>query len=148
MSDPDYFEQMIDEVRTCSEDESMDEDHDLVLENISSDEGDACDNNEEISDETWRRNRLREDLLQMEHVLRNFSFRKIGESLRGIESWVKCAFCRRVGQHYSDSCPKVTDGYERYNIVRHGELCKHCLDQCPPDKCKFKPRRCRYCERI
>ncbi|KAL6727985.1 hypothetical protein Aduo_009803 [Ancylostoma duodenale] len=126
MSDPDYFEQMIDEEKTYSEDESMDEDHDLVLENISSDEGDARDNIEGINDETWRRRRLREDLLQMEHVLRNFPFRKIGESSRGVESSVQCAFCRRVEQHYSDSCPKVTDGDERYNIVRHGGLCKHC----------------------
>ncbi|RCN36505.1 hypothetical protein ANCCAN_17616, partial [Ancylostoma caninum] len=147
MFDPDYFEQMIDEVKTYSEDESMDGDHDLVLENISSDEGDARDNNEDINDETWRRRRLREDLLQVEHVLRNFPFRKIGESSRGVESSVECAFCRRVGQHYSDSCPEVTNGDERYNIVRHGGLCKHCLDHCPPDKCKFKPRGCWYCER-
>ncbi|KAL6727486.1 hypothetical protein Aduo_009356 [Ancylostoma duodenale] len=104
MSDPDYFEQMTDGLKTHSE--SMDEDHDLVFENISSDEGDARDNNEEINDET------------------------------------------RVGQHYSGACPEVTDGDERYNIVRHGGLCKHCLDHCPPDKCKFKQRRCWYCERI
>ncbi|EYB82584.1 hypothetical protein Y032_0356g3356 [Ancylostoma ceylanicum] len=144
MPDQDYFNRMVSEVNADS-DEDMDEDNrkpGLVA--ISSDEDEAWEEEDVFS----KIRRVNEEIKEMEQVLKEFPYRTISESSRGVENWVTCAFCKEVGRHYSDSCPQVTDGDERYNLAIFNGLCKFCLNKCPQGGCKFRPRTCWYCERI
>ncbi|KAK6017016.1 hypothetical protein OSTOST_17495 [Ostertagia ostertagi] len=144
ISDKEYFEKMIEEVN--DDDERMEDVPNL--EDISSDdEGDIYRN--DSSDEIIRINRLQEDLWKMEEVLQKFPYRMIGDS-DDAKSGKPCAFCGKINYHFSDSCPEVVDGNERYHIVNSGKLCVRCLGNCPRYKCKFQknPRSCWYCDRI
>ncbi|VDP09988.1 unnamed protein product [Heligmosomoides polygyrus] len=58
------------------------------------------------------------------------------------------AFCDAMGRHFSDSCPEATEGGHRRWIVNCKQLCNRCLGMCLPNRCKFKPRKCWYCEKI
>ncbi|VDP36532.1 unnamed protein product [Heligmosomoides polygyrus] len=81
--------------------------------------------------------------------IKNFPYRSIGESSRGVEPWVICAFCDATEEHYSDSCPHVPDRITWKRIVFIKNICKYCLDYCnPPTECKQKGRPCCYCIKI
>ncbi|KAK6031841.1 hypothetical protein OSTOST_01996 [Ostertagia ostertagi] len=57
-----------------------------------------------------------------------------------------CTFCGSVA-HYSNSCPRITDGDERYRFVRNRDLCQYCLNDCNPCVvCSRKEDECFYCE--
>ncbi|VDO35676.1 unnamed protein product [Haemonchus placei] len=153
ISDKAYLERMIEEV----EDDRMEDlpnvedtssgDEDGCMEEIPTLEQISSDEEDNRVDDHTSLNRLQEDLWKIKKVLKKFPYRMIGDT-KGVASDKPCAFCGKTKRHFSDSCPKVTNGNERYHIVSTGKLCVHCLDNCPKHKCKFKPRSCWYCDRV
>lgn len=91
---------------------------------------------------------LSDQVEQLQQVLRHFPFRKIGDISEGVGADVLCAFCDAMGRHFSDSCPEATEGEHRRWIVECKRLCNRCLGMCLPKRCKFRPRKCWYCEKI
>ncbi|VDO96333.1 unnamed protein product [Heligmosomoides polygyrus] len=86
---------------------------------------------------------------RMENDIRNFPHRKREYLSPYMGRMVRCMFCKVVGEHYSDSCPVVTDGDERFNIVLDENKCQYCLEGCNPDKeCPYKKKECLYCKRV
>lgn len=50
--------------------------------------------------------------------------------------------------HYWESCPRITCGDERYNIIRQAGACSQCKEFCPGDSDAGQHKRCFYCQRI
>ncbi|KAK6023892.1 hypothetical protein OSTOST_10308 [Ostertagia ostertagi] len=74
--------------------------------------------------------------------------RKIGEIPDGPVR-VECSFCGVYGEHFSDSCALITDGYERYNYIDQGGNCKLCLRKGhPTELCRVEDKGCRYCDLV
>ncbi|EYC03321.1 hypothetical protein Y032_0094g2690 [Ancylostoma ceylanicum] len=87
-------------------------------------------------------------LQELERIQQTYPFRNIGETSRGVDNRVVCAFCDEMGRHFSDPCAQVIKGAERCDIIMRKGLCKHCLGTCPLDRCRFPRRECWYCTRI
>ncbi|KAK5976284.1 hypothetical protein GCK32_018977 [Trichostrongylus colubriformis] len=72
--------------------------------------------------------------------------RRIGMEGADVGPWITCVFCGRNGMHFSDSCPEITDGDERFSFVQRNGLCQHCLrDDCAPNRCSGSRKQCWYC---
>ncbi|VDO21038.1 unnamed protein product [Heligmosomoides polygyrus] len=97
----------------------------------------------------------------MRRDLRDFPFRKREIQSPGMCPTLKCVFCEAEGEHFSDSCPIVTNGDERYSIIRDLSARYKCLEYCPamwPEdeqddqqkkkKCPYKDKDCYYCKRL
>lgn len=56
-----------------------------------------------------------------------------------------CSFCNNDGSHFSDSCPRITNGDERWHFVRDKGLCQHCLRDHGPE-CRDGVKECWYCK--
>ncbi|VDP62455.1 unnamed protein product [Heligmosomoides polygyrus] len=66
-----------------------------------------------------------------------------------VDDTVQCIFYLAVARHYSDSCPVVIDGEERFAIVMKEGICRYCLENCPAERCRFRTKRpCWYCKKI
>ncbi|VDK40164.1 unnamed protein product [Cylicostephanus goldi] len=44
------------------------------------------------------------------------------------ELTMKCVFCAAIGEHYSDSCPRMKTGAERRGFLRRHRRCSNCLE--------------------
>ncbi|KAK6018471.1 hypothetical protein OSTOST_15939 [Ostertagia ostertagi] len=53
----------------------------------------------------------------MERALKTFPYRKRETFSPGVKRTTKCCFCGVVGRHFSDSCPTITDGQERWELM-------------------------------
>ncbi|VDP33382.1 unnamed protein product [Heligmosomoides polygyrus] len=181
LNDVVYWERMVEEVREPEEDapppalvsdesDEDEEDDDLDLRSVADEEEDeaAVIEQEMIAQEEAREIELRrrvEDLQnwvdRMRRDLRDFPFRKKEIQSPGMCPKLKCAFCEAEGEHFSDSCPIVTNGDERYSIIRDLSACYKCLEYCPamwPDdeqddqqkrkECPYKDKDCYYCKRL
>ncbi|EYC29867.1 hypothetical protein Y032_0005g2307 [Ancylostoma ceylanicum] len=96
--------------------------------------------NATLRKELWR------DLNNLLYGLNLLPKRKIGESSMGVAPHIRCTFCGQNGLHYSDSCPHITDGDDRWFFVREQGLCPHCLERCDPRReCWSKKKKCWYC---
>ncbi|VDP15334.1 unnamed protein product [Heligmosomoides polygyrus] len=86
---------------------------------------------------------------RMRMQLLRFPFRKSERISPGMHPELSCAFCGEVGMHYSESCPTITNGDERYDIILWSSACFRCLEFCPGgEKCKYAHRRCFYCQKL
>ncbi|VDO99847.1 unnamed protein product [Heligmosomoides polygyrus] len=94
-----------------------------------------------------RRRLLEQELNQLRFSLEYLPKRRIGESSRGVDPHVTCCFCKEVGWHYSDSCPVITSGDERWRFVRENKLCQYCL-RSHGSTCRDKNKKCWYCSVI
>ncbi|VDO93368.1 unnamed protein product [Heligmosomoides polygyrus] len=65
-----------------------------------------------------RRRLLEQELNQLRFSLEYLPKRRIGESLKDVDPHVTCCFCKEVRWHYTDSCPVITSGDERWRFVR------------------------------
>ncbi|EYC30355.1 hypothetical protein Y032_0005g2602 [Ancylostoma ceylanicum] len=89
---------------------------------------------------------LKRDLNNLLYGLHLLPKRKIGESSEGVAPHIRCTFCGQDGLHYSDSCPHITDGDDRWHFVREQGLYPHCLERCDPRRdCCSKKKKCWYC---
>lgn len=43
------------------------------------------------------------------------------------EKLMRCAFCKQIGEHYSDSCPEYRDSARRSRIIADEKRCTACL---------------------
>ncbi|KAL6726914.1 hypothetical protein Aduo_008842 [Ancylostoma duodenale] len=92
---------------------------------------------------------LERELAEMERYFQVFPFRKLGDSSRGVQGDIICAFCEAEGQHYSDSCAQVINGDQRLEIINIKGWCKYCLEDCPVNRqCKFAKKQCWYCRQL
>lgn len=84
----------------------------------------------------------------LREILHEFPYRTIKDS-DTVDETVQCAFCKAEARHYSDSCPVVISGDERFAIVMNDGICRFCLGNCPAEQCRFRTRRpCWYCKKI
>ncbi|EYC34095.1 hypothetical protein Y032_0001g239 [Ancylostoma ceylanicum] len=89
---------------------------------------------------------LEREVAEMERCFQVFPFRKLGDSSRGLQGDIVCAFCEAEGQHYSDSCAQVVNGDQRLEIINIRGWCKYCLEDCPVNRqCKFARKQCWCC---
>ncbi|KAK5986551.1 hypothetical protein GCK32_014128 [Trichostrongylus colubriformis] len=61
-----------------------------------------------------RMEKLQKDLCELQYGLQLLPRRKITDSTTLIDPAIICVFCNRAGVHFSDSCPVITNGDERY----------------------------------
>ncbi|VDO75684.1 unnamed protein product [Haemonchus placei] len=62
------------------------------------------------------------------------------------ERFMRCAFCRASGKHYSDSCDEFPSVYVRRRMIEDRGKCVECLELCRRDKsCKKYYERCYHC---
>ncbi|VDP53887.1 unnamed protein product [Heligmosomoides polygyrus] len=122
LGDQEYVERMVEEVR------ESDDPPGLV--DVSETDEENPEELDEGPDEPEQWEKSLKALMQM------FSLRFVtrGEHLQGL--------------HFSDSCTEATEGEHRRWIVDCKRLCNRCLGMCLPKRCKFKPRKCWYCEKI
>ncbi|KAK5977471.1 hypothetical protein GCK32_009400 [Trichostrongylus colubriformis] len=93
-------------------------------------------------------NRLEKILKEFEYAQCHLPRRRIGKVSDDKASDVRCTFCLSL-EHFSDSCPRITDGDERYRFVKRRNLCLYCLEDCDPNRsCLKKGKGCFYCEVI
>ncbi|CAJ0597275.1 unnamed protein product [Cylicocyclus nassatus] len=109
-----------------------------------------------------RRQRLRADLDQaiqaerdFERLIDELSHRRTcpprrfthGFILRNDEQTIQCVFCKRVGNHYSDSCQIVADAATRRDLLRAELRCVMCLTtECAEDiYCRKYAVKCYHC---
>ncbi|RCN32860.1 hypothetical protein ANCCAN_21323 [Ancylostoma caninum] len=153
VDDREYFERMVEEVQDEEVDMAVDDEVDSRSQSPVhpyDDEGPSSVKAELPS--TWNTGstsmELRQRTALLEEAREQLPFRTFGESSRGVEERVTCAFCNLTGVHYSDSCPNVRDGNERFDIIMRSDLCKYCLERCPYEVCKYRYRECWYCARV
>ncbi|VDL76459.1 unnamed protein product [Nippostrongylus brasiliensis] len=92
--------------------------------------------------------RLEREIRGLEDARRAIPPRVLTEVSRGIHPDMRCVFCGRSGQHFSDSCPFVRDVNERRQIITRRRRCFRCLEHCERRGfCSFQSRRCIYCNR-
>ncbi|KAK6046562.1 hypothetical protein COOONC_15932 [Cooperia oncophora] len=62
------------------------------------------------------------------------------------ERLMRCAFCRSVGRHYSDSCDEITSVTERRQMIEDRDRCVECLENCKGRQlCPKYYARCFHC---
>ncbi|VDP58756.1 unnamed protein product [Heligmosomoides polygyrus] len=147
--DDEYMQRLLDEVR---------------------DEGDLMETADEVSDEDepsekrarpstltkrfdkkvlfWQINSIKAKIKIMEMTLKNFPYRKLGETGKGVEPWHVCPFCGMCGHHTPDSCSVIATSEQRNEVVTHSERCRYCLERMCQQPCVLRTRRCTYCARI
>ncbi|KAK5984627.1 hypothetical protein GCK32_022679, partial [Trichostrongylus colubriformis] len=92
---------------------------------------------------------VQEEIDHMERAMDNFPYRKRESFSRGIRPLNQCCFCSVKGEHFSDSCPTVTDGQDRWEIMLERYFCQYCLNRCGMyDLCQYRYKECFYCERV
>ncbi|KHJ91498.1 integrase core domain protein [Oesophagostomum dentatum] len=104
---------------------------------------------DEMDERNVRIRRLEDEINDLRGELRWLPVRRIGETSRGVDPSIVCTFCKDAGRHYSDSCPMMTNGNQRFYYVQDNDLCKYCLMDCEPSRpCPSRRKRCWYCERV
>ncbi|KAK6046453.1 hypothetical protein COOONC_16041 [Cooperia oncophora] len=138
ISDEDYLIQLIHESAEREDEEDT-----------SEDENKKGKKHEVELPKTYRRtkvNTLEQDLKELEEGLRLLPKRRFGESSRGVNPNITCAFCGIRGVHYSDSCSELVHGDDRYHYIRRNRRCTYCLGFCDPySRCKEEEKDCWYC---
>ncbi|KIH66331.1 Pao retrotransposon peptidase [Ancylostoma duodenale] len=74
---------------------------------------------------------LEREVAEMKRYFQVFPFRKLGDSSRGMQGDIICAFCEAECQHYSDSCAQVVNGDQRLEIINIKGWCKYYWEDCP-----------------
>ncbi|RCN42480.1 hypothetical protein ANCCAN_11556 [Ancylostoma caninum] len=91
---------------------------------------------------------LQDQVTQWQQVLRTFPYRNLGETSAGVDPAVTCVFCDAEARHFSDSCPEVQRGDDRFAIISIKGLCKWCLDRQHRGRCKYRKKECWYCDKL
>ncbi|VDL86845.1 unnamed protein product [Nippostrongylus brasiliensis] len=92
--------------------------------------------------------RLEREISEIEEARRAIPARAHADLSRGIHPTMRCVFCERQGQHYSDACPIVTDVDDRRRIIERRRRCFRCLEHCERRGfCDYQEKRCIYCNR-
>ncbi|EYC02070.1 hypothetical protein Y032_0102g3465 [Ancylostoma ceylanicum] len=169
LPDEEYMAKLVDEVRDVEEDiginkecnnlESINSDDDSKRSIVLPAKRDSEDVFDEYDDPDYVKKRryyepdvashikeLEQDLDDLYYGLKFLPQRKIGETSAGVESHVRCSFCGQYGVHYSDSCPELVNGDERFSFIVRERLCQYCLEDCNPRRrCKSRNKRCWCC---
>ncbi|KAK6030424.1 hypothetical protein OSTOST_03441 [Ostertagia ostertagi] len=94
-------------------------------------------------------NELKYRIYWMERDLQNFPYRKKEWRSPNMKRRLTCAFCDVEGEHFSDSCPTITNGNQRWNIALEKKYCQYCLARCGNSKdCESRNKSCYYCDRV
>ncbi|KAK6029980.1 hypothetical protein OSTOST_03897 [Ostertagia ostertagi] len=144
-TDDEYFEQMRREVA------KNDEIPPLMEMNLPPHEQRRPIEADEEEIEEWGlRCRLLEDEMNcFQETYKNFPYRKKEHRSPGVHPGMMCAFCRVKAECFSDSCPNITDGDERYDIILNEGLCRMCLEMYHWEaECPRAQKPCYYCERV
>ncbi|EYB91373.1 hypothetical protein Y032_0206g1958 [Ancylostoma ceylanicum] len=168
LPDEEYMAKLVDEVRDVEEDidinkecnnfESINSEDDskrsigLPVKRDSEDPFDEYDDPDYVKKRRYYEpdvashiKELEQDLDDLYYGLKFLPQRKIGETSAGVESHVRCSFCGQYGVHYSDSCPELVNGDERFSFIVRERLCQYCLEDCNPRRrCKSRNKRCWY----
>ncbi|WKY04272.1 hypothetical protein Q1695_005341 [Nippostrongylus brasiliensis] len=172
VSDEEHFIRMVEEVREAEPlelpadaDDDQEEEMDLRSEDGSDDDAPEPEpaqpaqiepqiEQDEDAEYARRETELRQRVDNLQNRITRmiadyyrFPFRKSEWESPGIHPDLRCLFCGEVGRHYSESCPRVTDGDERYFIIRNMGACDYCMEFCR-GTCRYRFRRCFYCERV
>ncbi|VDL76290.1 unnamed protein product, partial [Nippostrongylus brasiliensis] len=92
--------------------------------------------------------RLEREISEIEEARRAIPARAHADLSRGIHPTMRCVFCERQGQHYSDACPIVTDVDDRRRIIERRRRCFRCLEHGERRGfCDYQEKRCIYCNR-
>ncbi|KAL6743065.1 hypothetical protein Aduo_016150 [Ancylostoma duodenale] len=91
---------------------------------------------------------LQNQVAQWQQVLRTFPYRNLGETSAGVDPAVTCVFCDAEARHFSDSCPEVPRGDDRFAIISIKGLCKWCLDRQHRGWCKSRTKECWVCDKL
>ncbi|VDO27795.1 unnamed protein product [Heligmosomoides polygyrus] len=122
--------------------EHLENEEELINDNADYMEGvDSEDEFERQADEEWlafRRRRIEDEIreiqeriealestiyfLDMEETYDPRKFEK-GIIRREDEKLLRCAFCKMIGEHYSDSCPEYRDSATRCRIIADEKRC-------------------------
>ncbi|PIO59861.1 hypothetical protein TELCIR_18663 [Teladorsagia circumcincta] len=91
---------------------------------------------------------LEDELAELRDSYSLLSRRKFGYS-DNVKEWTKCSFCGAIAQHYSDSCPEITTGQERYNFIEENGMCRICLGRGhKAAECRTEEKDCWYCNTV
>ncbi|KAK5970963.1 hypothetical protein GCK32_012130 [Trichostrongylus colubriformis] len=127
LTDDEYLDRLIDE--TCEEEvaSSMEEPEPSV------------------PSQPWELQKLKKTLEDLEDAAVRLPQRRIAYVSPSKDCDVECTFCNSIS-HYSDSCPRIKDGDERYRFVKKRGLCQYCLGSCNPYfACSREKNDCFYC---
>ncbi|VDL79217.1 unnamed protein product [Nippostrongylus brasiliensis] len=92
---------------------------------------------------------LKSRVARMKIELPYFPFRLLEFQIQGVNGKIRCSFCATDGKHYSDSCPIVVNGDERWKIIQQTGGCQFCLLKCNDhQRCAYAGKPCFYCERV
>nr|CDJ87190.1 unnamed protein product [Haemonchus contortus] len=92
---------------------------------------------------------LKHKIYWMEKDLQDFPYRKREIYSPNMKRDLACAFCEVEGEHFSDSCPRFTNGNRRWNMILEKGFCQYCLAQCGKwEDCGAKKKKCYYCGRV
>ncbi|WKX99734.1 hypothetical protein Q1695_014534 [Nippostrongylus brasiliensis] len=92
--------------------------------------------------------RYQEEVKLMTAELTTYPFRKREHRSPNMKPSTKWAFWGALGEHFSDCCPVITNGDERWEIINDELLCQHCLRPYHRENCTYKTKRCFYCDRV
>uniref|UniRef100_A0A0N4W2B6 CCHC-type domain-containing protein n=1 Tax=Haemonchus placei TaxID=6290 RepID=A0A0N4W2B6_HAEPC len=84
---------------------------------------------------------------KLEHSFNYLPKRKIQEFTKNT-AFSRCSLCGRQGKHFSDSCPRITRGFDGWDFIEDNGLCRHCLEDCSQKGCSNRSDNCWYCEVI
>ncbi|VDL66090.1 unnamed protein product, partial [Nippostrongylus brasiliensis] len=145
LSDDDYMAQLIEETSGPNE-EIADEDLSTDTQTKDGDKMGINDNNdrgEKNENNSDKESNIQEDLHEMEMCLYRLPKRKIGRVVFGKLPRHPCTFCNQKGVHFSDSCPIMTHGDERFQYVKKKGICQYCiLPGCPEVNCPQRNTEC------
>lgn len=89
---------------------------------------------------------IQRDLWDLQRGLQMLPKRKYNDCPALVHQRLICAFCRESALHFSDSCPEIRSGEERLAFVERNNLCRFCLLRCDGVNCKYRYKKCWYCE--
>uniref|UniRef100_A0A7I5EDQ5 CCHC-type domain-containing protein n=1 Tax=Haemonchus contortus TaxID=6289 RepID=A0A7I5EDQ5_HAECO len=98
----------------------------------------------EQEEDRWK---MEDELEKLEHSFNYLPKRKIQEFTKNA-AFSRCSFCGQQGKHFSDSCPRITRGFDRWDFIEDNGLCRHCLEDCSQKGCSNRSDSCWYCEVI
>ncbi|KAK6022761.1 hypothetical protein OSTOST_11527, partial [Ostertagia ostertagi] len=91
---------------------------------------------------------LEDELAELQDGFTLLSRRRFGYS-DNVKEWIKCPFCGAIAHHYSDSCPEITTGQERYNFIEENGMCRICLGRGhKAAECRTEEKDCWYCNTV